>query len=61
MKYLQAGIFKVLIAQYENSDITSIDPNNFKEIARTLEFCSTNTDGINLLFQYKNTVFKILS
>jgi len=27
-----------------------IDANYFKEVARTMEFCSTHTEGINLLF-----------
>ena len=50
MKYLQSGIFKVLMEQFENSDIEHIDVSEYKEMARTLEFCSTNTEGINLLF-----------
>ena len=59
--YLQNGIFKVLLVLYENSDIEHLDQKEYREVARTLEFCSTQNDGIKLLFQYKKTVFQILS
>ena len=46
---------------FEQSNMNSLETCEQKEIARTLEFCSTNNEGINLLFQYKSSIFSILS
>lgn len=45
---------------FECSDIEHLSEREQREVARTLEFCSTHTDGIKLLFSNKTTVFKIL-
>jgi hypothetical protein len=60
MKYLESGIFKVMITLYEKTDWEHIEMEKYKEIARTLEFCSTHNDGIKLLFSHKAIVFKLL-
>jgi hypothetical protein len=46
---------------FDNSDIEHLDQKDFKEVARTLEFCSTNNEGITLLFSHKIAIFKILA
>lgn len=45
---------------YSNSDILNINPHEYKEIARSLEFCSTHNNGIQLLYLNKEVVFQIL-
>ncbi len=61
LNYLRNGIFQQLINLFEHSERGNMSECEQKYISRCLEFCSTHQEGIKLLYQNKNTIFKYLS